>query len=264
MNNSRFKGKNVLITGASMGIGQACAIRFAQEGAHVAINHRKSEAQAQETLAEVQKYSDKSFIVQADVSKDEDVQRMFAECYQQLGGIDFLINNAAFLFAEDSDKISMADFDRVLGTNLRGAFMCAQAALQHFLAGDKPGVIINMSSVHQTIPKPRFIAYAMSKGAMQNMTTTLALEYSARNIRVNAVAPGAIITPMNDAWKDEPKKRAEVESHIPMLRSGEAWEIASITAFLCSDEAAYITGQTIYVDGGLTLYADFRSSWSSE
>lgn len=264
MNSARFKGKNVLITGASMGIGQACAIRFAEEGAHIAINHRKSKVQAQETLAQVQKYSDKSFIVQADVSKDDDVLRMFQTCYEKLGGIDILINNAAFLFAEDSDKISMEDFDRVLATNLRGAFMCAQQAIKHFLAEDKPGVIINMSSVHQIIPKPRFIAYSISKGAMQNMTATLALEYAARKIRINNVAPGAIITPMNDAWKDNPEKRAVVESHIPMLRSGEAWEMAALTAFLCSDEAAYITGQTIYADGGLTLYADFRDAWASE
>lgn len=259
-----LKDKRVLVTGASLGIGKATAVRFAQEGAHVAINYRSSEAEAHDTLKSVQQYSDRSFLVKADVSKEDDVIRMFQTSYERLGGLDILINNAGFLFPEDSHQLSMADYDRIMNTNIRGAFMCAQQALCHFLAEDQPGVIINVSSVHQTIPKPRFVAYAISKGGMQNLTTTLALEYANRNIRVNAVAPGATVTPMNDAWIDNPQRRAEVESHIPMRRSGEAWESAAMICFLCSDEATYITGQTIYIDGGLTLYADFQESWSSE
>ncbi|MDZ4762994.1 MAG: glucose 1-dehydrogenase [Chloroflexota bacterium] len=256
-------GKNVLVTGASVGIGRACAVRFAEEGAHVVINHRKSEAAALQTLAEVRAHSDKSLIVQADVSKEDDVTRLFETTLNALGGIDILINNAGFLFAAESDKLTMDDFDRVINTNLRGAFMCAQQAIRHFLAAGKAGVIINLSSVHQTIPKPTFVHYAISKGGMQNMTTTLALEYANRGIRVNAVAPGATVTPMNAGWTDDPAARAAVERHIPLGRSGEAWEMAALTAFLCSDEAAYITGQTIYVDGGLTLYNDFRENWST-
>jgi glucose 1-dehydrogenase len=256
-------GKIALITGASMGIGRACAIRLVEEGAHVVINHRKSAAEAEETLSEVRKYSDKSLIVQADVAQEADVVRMFDTALTAMGGIDMLINNAGFLFAAESDKLSMEDFDRVMNTNLRGAFMCAQKALQHWLAAGKAGVIVNMSSVHQTIPKPTFVHYAISKGGMQNMTTTLALEYANRGIRVNAVAPGATITPLNDGWANDPAARAAVERHIPMGRSGEAWEMAAAAAFLCSDEAAYITGQTIYVDGGLTLYNDFRENWST-
>lgn len=259
-----LKDKKVLITGASLGIGAACARRFAEEGAAVAINYRSSQEEAEALLAEIKPHSPQSFIVQADVAKPDDIARMFAQTFEQLGGLDILINNAGFLEAEDSDKMPLEMFDAVVNTNLRGAFVCAQAALQHFLAEEKAGVIINMSSVHQAIPKPRFIGYSVSKGGMQNLTTTLALEYADRGIRVNGVAPGATITPMNEAWKNDPKRRAEVESHIPLGRSGEAWEMAAITAFLCSDEAAYITGQTIFVDGGLTLYADFRSSWSSE
>lgn len=259
-----LKDKNILITGASLGIGAACAVRFAEEGAHVAINYRSSKDAAQQVLSEVQQYDTKSFLVQADVSKEDDVQRMFDETFATLGGIDVLINNAGFLTPEDSHVLSLSEFDRVIGTNLRGAFMCARRSLQHFLEADKPGVIINMSSVHQKIPKPRFLAYAVSKGGMQNLTTTLALEYADKGIRVNAVAPGATLTPMNDSWRYDDQRRDEVEQHIPMRRSGEAWEMAAITAFLASDEAAYITGQTIYVDGGLTLYADFMESWSSE
>lgn len=259
-----LKGKNVLVTGASLGIGAACAMRFAEEGAHVAINYRSSADAAQAVLRDVKQHSDKSFIVQADVSKEDDVMRMFDETLEKLGGIDILINNAGYLTPEDSHNLSLDAFDSIIGTNLRGAFMCAQQSIRHFLAQDKGGVIINMSSVHQKIPKPRFLAYAVSKGGMQNLTTTLALEYASRGIRVNAVAPGATLTPMNDSWRYDDKRRKEVEDHIPMRRSGATWEMAAITAFLASDEGAYITGQTIYVDGGLTLYADFMESWSSE
>lgn len=142
--------------------------------------------------------------------------------------------------------------------------MCARKAIQHFLEKDKRGVIINVSSVHQIIPKPRFVGYSVSKGGMQNLTRTLALEYASMGIRVNAVGPGAIITPINNTWVNDPEKRAEVEMHIPMGRAGRSEEIAETVAFLCSDLAGYITGQTIFVDGGLTLYPDFRTSWSSE
>jgi glucose 1-dehydrogenase len=148
--------------------------------------------------------------------------------------------------------------------NLRGAFMCAREAIKHFLAEDKPGVIINVSSVHQIIPKPRFLGYSISKGGMQNLTRTLALEYAGRRIRVNAIGPGATITPINRAWIDDPEKSKMVLQHIPMGRAGTADEMGGVAVFLASDEAAYITGQTLYVDGGLTLYPDFHTAWSLE
>ena len=142
--------------------------------------------------------------------------------------------------------------------------MCAREAIKHFLAENKKGVIINISSVHQIIPKPNYLGYSTSKGGMQNLTRTLALEYAGRGIRVNAIGPGATITPINRAWVDDPEKRAEVEKHIPMGRAGTSEEMAAVAAFLASDEADYITGQTLFVDGGLTLYPDFRTPWSSE
>jgi glucose 1-dehydrogenase len=175
-----------------------------------------------------------------------------------------LINNAGIQVPADSHEMSLDAFDRVLSVNLRGAFVAAQAAIRHFLTENKPGVIINVSSVHQIIPKPRFVGYSVSKGGMQNLTRTLALEYAGRGIRVNAIGPGATITPINRAWVDDPEKAAEVLKHIPMARAGTSEEMAAVTAFLASDEAAYITGQTLYVDGGLTLYPDFRTAWSSE
>jgi glucose 1-dehydrogenase len=274
-----LKGKNVLVTGGSSGIGQAIAIRFGEEGANVAINYRKGLAEAQHTeevihehvekavdscMNRMQEAGVKTLLVQADVSQEAEVQRMFEETMAGLGSIDILINNAGFQIPGDSHEISVDSFDRVLATNLRGAFMAAQLAIKHFLAADKPGVIINVSSVHQLIPKPRFLSYSVSKGGMQNLTRTLALEYAGRGIRVNGIGPGATVTPINRAWIDDPEKRSQVVSHIPMGRAAEAEEMAAITAFLCTDEAANITGQTIFVDGGLTLFADFRTAWSSE
>jgi glucose 1-dehydrogenase len=274
-----IKGKNVLVTGGSSGIGQAIAIRFGEEGANVAINYRKGLEEAQQTeailqehvaaavdhcMSQIQANGVKTLLVQADVSKEDEVQRMFAETIGTLGGIDILINNAGFQIPGNTEEVTVESFDRVLATNLRGAFMSAQLAIKHFLATGKPGVIINISSVHQLIPKPRFIGYSVSKGGMQNLTRTLALEFASRGIRVNGVGPGATITPINRAWVDDPVKKAQVEQHIPMRRAATSEEMAAVTTFLASDEAAYITGQTIFVDGGLTLFPSFETSWSSE
>jgi len=183
---------------------------------------------------------------------------------QQLGGIDVLVNNAGIQISRPSHELSSADFDKVLAVNLRGSFLCAREAIKRYLGAGKPGVVINMSSVHQQVPKPNYLGYSVSKGGMMNLTKTLALEYAANDIRVNAIGPGATITPINQAWVNDPVKAEQVTSHIPMVRAGTANEMAGVTCFLASDAAAYITGQTIFVDGGLTLYADFREPWSSE
>ena len=187
-----------------------------------------------------------------------------AETIEELGGIDVLVNNAGIQISRPSHELSSADFDKVLAVNLRGSFLCAREAIKHFLAEDKPGSIVNISSVHQLIPKPSYLGYSVSKGGMMNLTRTLALEYAAAGIRVNGVGPGATVTPINRAWIDDPVKREMVTSHIPIPRAGEADEMAGVVAFLASDDAAYITGQTIFADGGLTLFADFREPWSSE
>jgi glucose 1-dehydrogenase len=189
---------------------------------------------------------------------------MLTDTVDQLGGIDILINNAGIQISRPSEELSAADFDKVLAVNLRGAFLCAREAIRRFLDAESPGVIINISSVHQLIPKPSYLGYSVSKGGMMNLTRTLALEYAGRGIRVNAIGPGATVTPINRAWVDDPVKREMVTSHIPMPRPGEADEMAGVACFLASDDAAYITGQTIFVDGGLTLFADFREPWSSE
>ena len=161
------------------------------------------------------------------------------------------------------EEMTEADFDRILSVNLRGPFLCSREAIRHFLSRPGGGVILNNSSVHEIIPKPKYLPYSISKGGMENLTKSLALEYAGQGIRVNAVGPGAVVTPINKAWIDNPKARGEVESHIPMGRAAAADEIASVFTFLASDEASYVTGQTIFACGGLTLYPEFRVAWSS-
>ncbi|HUA07412.1 MAG TPA: glucose 1-dehydrogenase [Solirubrobacteraceae bacterium] len=266
-----LKGKNILVTGGSSGIGQAIAVRFAEHGSNVAINYLTSPAEAADTEEQVMACIDRvrgqgvrDVLVRGDVSAEDQVLRMFREATERLGGLDILINNAGIQISRPSERLESQDFDKVLAVNLRGAFLCAREAIKQFLADGTRGVVINVSSVHQVIPKPDYLGYSVSKGGLRNLTTTLALEYAGRGIRVNAVAPGATVTPINRAWVDDPVKAEMVASHIPLRRAGTADEMAGVCAFLASDDAGYITGQTIFVDGGLTLYADFREPWSSE
>jgi glucose 1-dehydrogenase len=266
-----LKGKKVLVTGGSSGIGQAIAVRFAEHGADVAINYLTTPDEAADTeqqvhacVAKVRQEGVQDVLVGGDVSKEEDVVRMMDETVRGLGGIDVLVNNAGIQISRPSHELSQADFEKVLAVNLRGAFLCAREAIKRFLDAGKGGSIINVSSVHQLIPKPNYLGYSVSKGGMQNLTRTLALEYGGENIRVNGIGPGATITPINRAWVDDPEKAAMVTSHIPLGRAGTADEMGGVACFLASDDAAYITGQTIFVDGGLTLFADFREPWSSE
>jgi glucose 1-dehydrogenase len=264
-------GKNVLVTGGSSGIGQATAVRFAEHGANVAINYLTTpdeaagtEEQVHACVRRVQQQGVRDVLVQGDVSREDDVVRMVGEATQRLGGLDILVNNAGIQLSHPSEELTSADFDRVLAVNLRGAFLCAREAIKGFVVEQTPGTVINVSSVHQLIPKPNYLGYSVSKGGMQNLTRTLALEFAGRGIRVNGIAPGATITPINRAWIDDPVKSEMVAAHIPLGRAATADEMAGVCAFLASDAAAYITGQTIFVDGGLSLYADFRAPWSSE
>ena len=266
-----LSGKNVLVTGGTSGIGQAIAVRFAQYGANVAINYLKEPDEATDTEQQVQSCASRvkqegvrDVLVRGDVSNEDDVVAMVGQAVSELGGLDVLINNAGIQISRPSEELSSADFDKVLAVNLRGAFLCAREAIRHFLETGRPGVIINISSVHQLIPKPDYLGYSVSKGGMQNLTRTLALEYASRGIRVNGIGPGATVTPINRAWIDDPVKREQVQSHIPMERAGTADEMGGVACFLASDDAAYITGQTIFVDGGLTLFPSFRDPWSSE
>ena len=266
-----LKGKNVLVTGGSSGIGQAIAVRFAQYGANVAINYLRqpdeasdTEQQVQACSARVAQHGVRDVLVRGDVSDEDQAVAMVQDAVDGLGGLDVLVNNAGIQISRPSAELSSADFDKVIAVNLRGSFLCAREAIKHFLEAEKPGSIVNVSSVHQLIPKPDYLGYSTSKGGMQNLTRTLALEYASKGIRVNSIGPGATVTPINRAWIDDPVKRAEVEAHIPMRRAGTADEMGAVACFLSSDDAAYITGQTIFVDGGLTLFPSFATPWSSE
>lgn len=266
-----LKGRNVLVTGGTSGIGQAIAVRFAEYGANVAVNYLRQPEEAADTeeqvhtcVRRVKEQGVRDVLVRGDVSSEAEVVAMVDDTVRELGGLDILVNNAGIQLSRPSEQLSADDFDRVLAVNLRGAFLCARESIRRFLERGAPGVVINVSSVHQRIPKPNYLGYSVSKGGMANLTTTLALEYAGRGIRVNAIGPGATVTPINRAWVDDPMKAEQVTAHIPMPRAGTADEMAGIACFLASDDAAYITGQTLYVDGGLTLYADFREPWSSE
>ncbi|HEX2103629.1 MAG TPA: SDR family NAD(P)-dependent oxidoreductase, partial [Solirubrobacteraceae bacterium] len=193
-----LRGKNVLVTGGSSGIGQAIAVRFAEYGANVAINYlrrpeeaRDTEEQVHACTAKVKQMGVRDVLVRGDVSREDDVVEMVGAAIDGLGGIDVLVNNAGIQISRPSEELSSDDFDRVLAVNLRGSFMCAREAIRHFLDEEKAGSIVNISSVHQLIPKPGYLGYSASKGGMQNLTRTLALEYAGQGIRVNGVGPGA-------------------------------------------------------------------------
>jgi glucose 1-dehydrogenase len=226
-----LQGKKALVTGGGSGIGQAIAIRLGEEGVDVAINYVGRPEGAEETreaiehavqmcMKQMSAGGTRPILVAADVSDAGQVERMFADVANEYGGIDILVNNAGIQIAGESHDLDVASFDKVLAVNLRGAFLCAQQAIRGWLTAQRHGCIINVSSVHQVIPKPRYVGYSVSKGGMQNLTHTLALEYASRGIRVNGIGPGATVTPINRSWIDDPVKRAMVESHIPMRRAG--------------------------------------------
>ena len=256
----RFQGKTALVTGAATGIGQAIASRFAAEGARVAVNHVGPAEEAAEAMA---KAGAGALFVRADVADEAQVRSMFEQVIAKFGRLDILVNNAGIQRPAPSHEVDMEAFDRILGVNLRGSFLCCREAIRHFLRREGGGVIVNNSSVHELIPKPKYASYAITKAGLGSLTQTLALEYAGRGIRVNAVGPGCTITPINSPWVSDPVATAEVMSHIPMGRAASADEIAGVFAFLASDEASYITGQTLFACGGLTLYPEFRTAWAS-
>jgi glucose 1-dehydrogenase len=267
---SRLEGKFALITGASRGIGRAVAERFAAEGAIVAIDHFRDGAAAEDALAAIHA-SDAArgrprrphLAIDADVGSEPAIEAMMSEVIARFGRLDILVNNAGIQSETPGESFDLATMTRILNVDLIGVAVTCRAAIAHFLSRPGGGTIINTSSVHEIIPKPTYVAYAMAKAGLGHLTRTLALEFSGRNIRVNAVGPGAVATDINAAWIDDPEKRAIVDRHIPMGRAALPNEIAPVFAFLASEDACYITGQTIYACGGITLHAEFKENWAS-
>ncbi|MCM3771520.1 MULTISPECIES: glucose 1-dehydrogenase [Priestia] len=254
-----LEGKVVVITGSSTGLGKAMAIRFATEKAKVVVNYRSKEEEANSVLEEIKKVGGEAIAVKGDVTVESDVINLVQSAIKEFGKLDVMINNAGLENPVSSHEMSLSDWNKVIDTNLTGAFLGSREAIKYFVENDVKGTVINMSSVHEKIPWPLFVHYAASKGGMKLMTETLALEYAPKGIRVNNIGPGAINTPINAEKFADPKQRADVESMIPMGYIGEPEEIAAVAAWLASSEASYVTGITLFADGGMTQYPSFQA-----
>ena len=248
---SKLSGKVALVTGSDQGIGQAIAIRLAEEGADVVVHYRVNRESALQTVDAIQKLGRRVVLIQGNLSNTSDDQRIVADGVTQLGKIDILVNNAAVEKRADFWDVTEQDFDFVLNINLRGTFFITQDFVNHLRATNRPGRIINISSVHEELPFPHFSTYCASKGALKMLCRNLAVELAPLGITVNNIAPGAIETPINKALINNPTLLKALISNIPLGRLGTPNDVAGLAAFLASDDAAYITGSTFVVDGGL-------------
>jgi glucose 1-dehydrogenase len=252
----RLTGKVALVTGSSQGIGQAIAIRLAQEGASIVINYRSHPEGADETLAKVKELGGKchcldGITVKADTGTVAEVKRMVAESIAHFGQLDILVNNAGIERHADFWEATEADYDAVLNVNLKGVFFATQTFVQHLMATKRSGKVINISSVHEELPFPHFTSYCASKGGLRMMTRNLGVELAPYGITINNVAPGAIETPINTKLLNDPEKLGALLQNIPMGRLGKSEDVAGMVAFLASSDADYVTGSTFVVDGGL-------------
>jgi glucose 1-dehydrogenase len=252
----KFQGKVALVTGSSQGIGQAIAIRLAEEGASIVINYRSHPEGAQDTLTKIHSVGGRchavdGFTVQADTGHVADVQRMVADSVAHFGKVDILVNNAGVEKKADFWDVTEADYDAVMNVNLKGIFFAIQAFVKHLMEHNSPGKVINISSVHEELPFPHFAAYCASKGGLKMLTRNLSVELAPLGITINNVAPGAIETPINTKLLNDPQKLSALLQNIPLRRLGQPKDVASIVAFLASSESDYVTGTTFFVDGGL-------------
>jgi glucose 1-dehydrogenase len=247
----KLEGRRALVTGGATGIGRATVERLASEGASVAVNYVDAPGPAEELVGTLERGT----AIEADVSSEEQVVAMFRRAAEELGGpVDLLVNNAGIEKPFPLVEMPLAEWEKVLAVNLTGVFLCSREAARGLVDAGRPGVIVNNSSVHELIPWPRFSHYCASKSGVKLFAQTIARELAPYGIRVVNVAPGAIATPINRDWLDDPEAVREVQSQIPLERIGAPEEIAAAIAWLASPEADYVTGTTLFVDGGMSTF----------
>lgn len=262
-----LQGQRAIVTGASSGIGRAVAIALGQAGAHVLVNYMSDRDGGEEAAATIRAFGVNAFAYRADVSSEADVKAMFAQANREFGTIDILVANAGLQKDAPFDAMTLAQWSTVLSVNLTGQFLCAREAVLEFRRrGPIPelskatGKIICMSSVHQLIPWAGHVNYAASKGGIDLLMRSLAQEVAPLRIRVNAIAPGAIRTPINrEAWATH-EAYERLLTLIPYGRIGEPEEVGKAAVWLASDESDYVVGTTLFIDGGMTLYPGFEDN----
>src|SRR5919204_393113 len=246
-----LEGKVALVTGAASGIGKAIAIEMARQGASVVVNYHSDKDPGQPVVDEITAAGGKAITIQADVSRSDDINRMVQQAVEKLGKIDVLVNNAGIEHRAPFLEKTEQEWDLTLAVDLKGPFLCSQAAARDMVRRGAPGTIINISSVHEELAFPGYVAYCAAKGGLRMLCRDLALELAPHKINVVNVAPGAIATPINEETLRDPEKLAALKKEIPLGRVGQPEEVAKLVAYLASDEASYITGTTVVIDGGL-------------
>ena len=250
----RLQGKRALVTGSSKGIGQAIAIRYAEEGADVVVNYNSDPKGAEETVARIQATGRRATAIKGDLGSVASVRALVEQGWEGLGGLDVLVNNAGVESHAPFWDVTESDYDKVVNINLKGVFFATQTFVNKLRADGRGGKVINISSVHEELPFPNFASYCASKGGLKMLTRNLAVELGPLGITINSIAPGAIETPINAKLLSDPQKVAALTAQIPVGRIGKTDDVASLAVFLASAESDYATGATFTVDGGLTWF----------
>lgn len=271
MNDLKFKDQVVIVTGSSSGIGKACAVHFGNNGANVVVNYSSNAEAGQEVVDEIKLNGGNAILVKADVSKEDEVKALFAETVNQFGRVDVLVSNAGLQKDAPFLEMTLEQWQKVIDVNLTGQFLACREAAKQFIAQNQSateithselaiGKIILMSSVHDVIPWAGHVNYAASKGGTMMFMKSISQELAPHKIRVNSVSPGAIKTPINqDVWSD-PDKYQSLLQLIPYKRIGTSQDVAKAVAWLASDDSDYVNGETLYIDGGMTLYPEFADN----